>query len=203
MALLITKGFKDLLYIGNQSRPKIFEFDIKIPSTLYTQVIEIDERILIDHPSCQLKISGERIKASNGQPIIIEKPLDLDKIKQQLLSIYSKGIRSLAILFIHSYILFERSEFLKSLGLFLGSGFDLLTWSGFWACNPGKTQEGQKMPGPGSGYRKNRYLFSFPPPVNFFGKYVKNGQSVKDCRTHRAVSNDTKINVIGQDLTKL
>ena len=25
MALLITKGFKDLLHIGNQSRPKIFD----------------------------------------------------------------------------------------------------------------------------------------------------------------------------------
>lgn len=25
MALVITKGFKDLLYIGNQARPKIFD----------------------------------------------------------------------------------------------------------------------------------------------------------------------------------
>lgn len=25
MALLITKGFKDLLYIGNQARPNIFD----------------------------------------------------------------------------------------------------------------------------------------------------------------------------------
>jgi len=25
MALVITKGFRDLLYIGNQSRPKIFD----------------------------------------------------------------------------------------------------------------------------------------------------------------------------------
>jgi len=29
-------------------------------------------------------------------------------------------------------------------------GFDLLTWAGSWACRLGKTQEGQKMPGPGS-----------------------------------------------------
>ena len=26
IALVITKGFRDLLYIGNQARPKIFEF---------------------------------------------------------------------------------------------------------------------------------------------------------------------------------
>jgi len=28
MALLITRGFKDLLYIGNQARPKIFDLVI-------------------------------------------------------------------------------------------------------------------------------------------------------------------------------
>ena len=28
MALVITSGFKDLLYIGNQSRPKIFDLVI-------------------------------------------------------------------------------------------------------------------------------------------------------------------------------
>lgn len=30
MALVINKGFKDLLYIGNQARPKIFELVITI-----------------------------------------------------------------------------------------------------------------------------------------------------------------------------
>jgi len=28
--------------------------------------------------------------------------------------------------------------FLKSLGPFLDSGFDLLTWAGSWACSPGE-----------------------------------------------------------------
>ena len=43
-ALLITKGFKDLLLIGNQSRPKIFELNIRRSPPLYSKVIEIDER---------------------------------------------------------------------------------------------------------------------------------------------------------------
>jgi 5-oxoprolinase (ATP-hydrolysing) len=34
MALLITKGFKDLLHIGNQSRPKIFDLVIE---RIYTE----------------------------------------------------------------------------------------------------------------------------------------------------------------------
>ena len=33
-ALLITKGFRDLLLIGNQSRPKIFDLNIRRPPPL-------------------------------------------------------------------------------------------------------------------------------------------------------------------------
>jgi 5-oxoprolinase (ATP-hydrolysing) len=46
-ALLITKGFKDLLLIGNQSRPKIFDLNIRRPPPLYSTVIEIDERVTL------------------------------------------------------------------------------------------------------------------------------------------------------------
>ncbi len=30
VALLISKGLRDVLYIGNQSRPKIFDLEIKV-----------------------------------------------------------------------------------------------------------------------------------------------------------------------------
>lgn len=46
-ALLITKGFKDLLLIGNQSRPKIFDLNIRRPSPLYSKVVEVDERVTL------------------------------------------------------------------------------------------------------------------------------------------------------------
>ena len=46
-ALLITKGFKDLLLIGNQSRPKIFDLNIRRPPPLYSTVLEIDERVTL------------------------------------------------------------------------------------------------------------------------------------------------------------
>jgi hypothetical protein len=38
MALAITKGFHDLLYIGNQSRPNIFDLKIESPDVLYEEV---------------------------------------------------------------------------------------------------------------------------------------------------------------------
>src|SRR4051812_48152185 len=46
-ALLITKGFKDLLLIGNQSRPKIFDLNIRRPPPLYGAVLEVDERVTL------------------------------------------------------------------------------------------------------------------------------------------------------------
>lgn len=46
VALIVNKGFKDLLYIGNQARPKIFDLDIKKPSNLYQHVVEANCRIV-------------------------------------------------------------------------------------------------------------------------------------------------------------
>lgn len=46
VALVVNKGFRDLLYIGNQARPKIFDLNIQKPSNLYKTVIEVDCRIV-------------------------------------------------------------------------------------------------------------------------------------------------------------
>jgi len=43
--LVVTKGFKDLLYVGNQQRPSLFQLNIPEPRLLYSDVIEIDERL--------------------------------------------------------------------------------------------------------------------------------------------------------------
>ncbi len=48
VTLLITKGFKDLLKIGTQQRPHLFELNIQTPPVLYQNVFEIDERINAD-----------------------------------------------------------------------------------------------------------------------------------------------------------
>jgi 5-oxoprolinase (ATP-hydrolysing) len=38
---------QDLLTIGNQSRPKIFDLNIRRPSALFSDVLEVDERVTI------------------------------------------------------------------------------------------------------------------------------------------------------------
>jgi len=47
-ALLITKGFKPLLLIGNQSSPKIFCLNIRRPPPLYSIATEADQRATLD-----------------------------------------------------------------------------------------------------------------------------------------------------------
>jgi 5-oxoprolinase (ATP-hydrolysing) len=46
--LLMNKGFADLLRIGNQARPRLFDLDIKLPSMLYEFVAEITGRVAVD-----------------------------------------------------------------------------------------------------------------------------------------------------------
>lgn len=45
VTLLITQGFKDLLRIGTQQRPDLFQLGIPGPEILYAQVLEVAERI--------------------------------------------------------------------------------------------------------------------------------------------------------------
>ena len=43
--LFITKGFRDQLRIGYQNRPRIFDRHIKLPELLYSEVVEVEERV--------------------------------------------------------------------------------------------------------------------------------------------------------------
>ncbi|WP_414528219.1 hydantoinase/oxoprolinase family protein [Nodularia chucula] len=82
VALLITKGFKDALRIGYQNRPDIFARHIILPTMLYEQVIEVDERY---------NAQGEELE-----------PVNIAQVKQDLATVYHTGIRSCAIVFMHS-----------------------------------------------------------------------------------------------------
>jgi len=47
MGLVITKGFGDLLRIGDQTRSDIFDLTCKAPEVLYEEVVEVDERVML------------------------------------------------------------------------------------------------------------------------------------------------------------
>lgn len=47
VALVVTAGLRDLLHIGNQSRPAIFDLSVRCPDVLYETVIECDELVVL------------------------------------------------------------------------------------------------------------------------------------------------------------
>ncbi len=93
-ALIITKGFGDLLRIGRQNRSHIFDLKIVKTQPLYEMVVEIDERV---HPVQR--------PANSQQPgVKILRSLNREVIRQQLQGLRQQGIESLAIALMHACI---------------------------------------------------------------------------------------------------
>ncbi|BFZ53700.1 hypothetical protein PYCC9005_000730 [Savitreella phatthalungensis] len=112
IALVVTRGFKDCLRIGNQSRPDIFALDIQRPEVLYEHVLEIDERVTLEdyaedpgrtRTPPDLAADGCLVEGVSSETIRILQHPDPEKIRRQLESIYDLGIRSLAVCLVHGY----------------------------------------------------------------------------------------------------
>ncbi len=82
-ALVITRGFRDLLEIGNQTRPEIFALDIDKPALLYRRVIEVTAR-------------------GDADGAVIARP-DMAELERELSDCRATGIDSLAVVLIHAY----------------------------------------------------------------------------------------------------
>lgn len=98
--LVITQGFADLLYIGDQHRPELFQLNIQRPPLLYSGVIEAHERIHAD-----------------GKVLV---PLAEDDLQQQLRSYFQQGYRSCAIVFMHSFMYPQHEERAASIAAQVG-----------------------------------------------------------------------------------
>lgn len=107
MALIINYGFKDLLFIGNQARPNIFDLEIVTPDVLYEKVIEVKCRVIpaLDK-TCQLnKSNWRKVKGSCDDDLYVIEELDEDYLIKQLNIIKNDGIESIAVVLAHSYTL--------------------------------------------------------------------------------------------------
>ncbi|MBG6071697.1 MULTISPECIES: hydantoinase B/oxoprolinase family protein [unclassified Polaromonas] len=81
--LVTTRGFRDALRIAYQNRPRLFDRHLVLPELLYSAVVE----------------AQERVSAQGG----VLQPLDEALLKEELLEQYQKGLRSVAIVFMHGY----------------------------------------------------------------------------------------------------
>ena len=84
VVLVITRGFRDLLKIGYQTRPRLFDLKITRPDLLYDDVIEMDER---------LDAHGTVLHPLNEAPL-----------RDALQSAHDSGIRAVAIAGLHAYL---------------------------------------------------------------------------------------------------
>ncbi|KAM5378638.1 hypothetical protein ACJZ2D_004437 [Fusarium nematophilum] len=117
-ALFITRGFRDLLKIGNQSRPDMFALNVQRPELLYTKVVEVPERVTLydstaykrgdkDAPQTNgLKV--ETIESDvrtgiSGERVRVIEALDMDVTRAALQQTFDEGFRSIAICLLHSY----------------------------------------------------------------------------------------------------
>ena len=104
LAIALTKGFRDVFRIGNQSREDIFELKISDRFRLYEEVVEIDERLVLDQDSCKSGKSDVPIVTGvSGDKLQVWKSIDRQQVYDALKQVYDKGIRSLAVALLHSY----------------------------------------------------------------------------------------------------
>lgn len=103
VVLVVNRGFRDILHIGNQARPKIFDLNIKKPTNLYEEVVEVDCRIIPVRDDCELKACFRLVDGISNTKYMVTKELDLTVVKSQLTDVYSRGITSIAVALAHSY----------------------------------------------------------------------------------------------------
>ncbi len=84
VALLVNTGFADLLRIGTQARPALFDLAVQRPAPLYEQVFTIPGRMDAD-----------------GQEI---EPLDLAAVARALTEARQSGLQAVAVALIHAHV---------------------------------------------------------------------------------------------------
>ncbi len=94
-AMLVTKGFKDLLAIGNQQRPDIFAREVIKPPLLAELIIEVDER---------LDATGKVLKVP-----------DQSSIWKAIKAIQLAGIKTVGVALMHAWINPAHEELVRTM----------------------------------------------------------------------------------------
>ena len=99
-AFVTTKGFRDVLLIGNQDRPRLFDLAIQKPEPLFEQAVEIDERMDAD---------GNVLKSP-----------DEDEVRASLTQLFSTGVESVAICLLHAFANSEHEQIVERIAREVG-----------------------------------------------------------------------------------
>lgn len=103
-----------------------------MPEVLYEAVVEVDERLVLHQEGCQLFDSGQRVTGEScsqawggggwragwslwsadvdsppgltGEAVVVKQPVNLVALRVELEALLAQGIRSLAVVLLHSYL---------------------------------------------------------------------------------------------------
>ena len=81
--LVVNRGFADILRIGNQARPRLFDLEVKLPAPLYDRAVEVGGRVGVD---------GAEVE-----------PLDEAGARAAFASAVADGVGACAIVLMHSW----------------------------------------------------------------------------------------------------
>ncbi|NQV25723.1 MAG: hydantoinase B/oxoprolinase family protein [Rhodopirellula sp.] len=99
-AFITTKGFRDILLIGNQDRPRLFDLAIQKPEPLFEQTVEIDERM--DSGGSVLKSPDEK------------------EVRASLQQLRETGVESIAICLLHAFANSEHEQIVERIAREVG-----------------------------------------------------------------------------------
>lgn len=130
--LVVTKGFRDALEIGNQARPDIFDIKVKKVPLLYEKVEEVHERVrVLQRGGCaggadeavelgldpdaatgsKGEVDGRKFTmGTSGEWVEILEEIDLEDLRAKLEEAKADGITSVAFAFTHSYAFGEHES---------------------------------------------------------------------------------------------
>ncbi|KAK2592057.1 hypothetical protein QQS21_010257 [Conoideocrella luteorostrata] len=128
VALITTRGFRDLLAIGNQSRPDIFDLSVSRPEVLFDEVVEVDERVTMedyteDPALAKTQVTGGDVDlatAITGETVRILQRPEPEVVRSSLRALWDNGFRSVAVVFIHSYAFPDHELLVGRLALEMG-----------------------------------------------------------------------------------
>ncbi|KAJ5087100.1 hypothetical protein NUU61_008407 [Penicillium alfredii] len=103
--LFTTKGFRDLLKIGDQSRPAIFDLSMIRPGMLPEGVVEVNERVIPCHHAADSGCFSDSrvVEGITGETFRVVQELDLAQVRAELQRLKEQGYQSLSVALLHSF----------------------------------------------------------------------------------------------------
>ena len=103
--LFATAGFRDLLKIGDQSRPNIFDLSMARPGVLPEGVVEVNERVVPCHAMADADcFPGARVvEGTTGEKFRVIQELNMEDIRKELQRLKDEGYQSLSVALVHSF----------------------------------------------------------------------------------------------------